>query len=313
MAVLVGWGFMSWAITGTAVALASAEAGSSAPPAAHGYVNDFAGVLSPAGKSQLESLVYSLERETGAEVAVAIVPSTAPETPKMYAVRLFEAWGIGKRGKDNGVLFLVSLAERRVEVEVGYGLEAVLPDGLVGAILDEHVIPYFRRGEIEKGIYEGVEVIAGEIRNAAGTGTGGVRRAPRSGSSFGPFLVVFLPVIILAITVFIGFKTLRPVRRRCPRCGGPLTVEDMVIHRATPAVEGLGMEVAHCPRCGYRAEREYPIPWIEPGNWGEGGGWGGWGGPGPWGGLPGGPRRGGDGPGGFGGGRSGGGGAGRGW
>ncbi|HHY38107.1 MAG TPA: TPM domain-containing protein, partial [Clostridia bacterium] len=101
-------------------------------PQPTGFVNDYAGVLSPKDLADLNSLAEVIKGKTGAELAAAIVETTSPLEPKEYAVRLFEHWKIGEKGKDNGVLVLIALKERRVEVEVGYGLEGVLTDAVTG-------------------------------------------------------------------------------------------------------------------------------------------------------------------------------------
>lgn len=133
-------------------------------PSYTGYVNDFSGILSPAEKSQIESLCSGLKKETGAELAVVTVKTTDPLDVKTYAVKLFEKWKIGQKGKDNGVLVLLSMGQRRVEVEVGYGLEGILPDGRVGEILDNDVIPSFKQNKYGEGLYNGCVSIAKYIR-----------------------------------------------------------------------------------------------------------------------------------------------------
>src|SRR5690348_9508325 len=94
-----------------------------------GYVSDFAHVLSSDTRQALEAKLSNFERATTNEIAVVTVPSLEGDTEEDYAVRLFKEWGIGKKGKDNGVLILIAPHERRARIEVGYGLEEVLPDG----------------------------------------------------------------------------------------------------------------------------------------------------------------------------------------
>jgi uncharacterized protein len=135
-----------------------------------GWVVDMAGVLSPEQKARLNRMIDQLERETGAEVAVVILRRTQGATPKEYATELFNRWGVGKREADNGVLMLVALGERRVEIETGYGMEAILPDAAAGEILDTAVVPRFRAGDIAGGVLAGVEAIAARIRRAQASG-----------------------------------------------------------------------------------------------------------------------------------------------
>jgi uncharacterized protein len=100
--------------------------------APHGRVNDFAQVLDPSTKAELKTLVAEVEQQTTAEIAVVVVPTTAPMTPKEYVTALFNRGGVGKRGADNGVMILLAIHDRRAEIETGYGVEGILPDGEAG-------------------------------------------------------------------------------------------------------------------------------------------------------------------------------------
>ena len=131
----------------------------SAFPKAQGYVNDFAGILNSRVSADLESELRAVERQTSAEIVLVTVPSLQGMTIEAYANGLFNEWRIGKRGKDNGVLVLAAPAERRVRIEVGYGLEPVLPDGLAGEIIRTDFLPAFRRGDFANGILAGVRHI----------------------------------------------------------------------------------------------------------------------------------------------------------
>ncbi|BCW94817.1 MAG: TPM domain-containing protein [Fimbriimonadales bacterium] len=135
-----------------------------------GWVVDMAGVLNPQQKAALNRTIDQLERDTGAEIAVVILRRTQGATPKEYATELFNRWGVGKRDADNGVLMLVALGDRRVEIETGYGMEAILPDAVAGEILDTAVVPRFRAGDIAGGVIAGVEAIADRIRDAQQSG-----------------------------------------------------------------------------------------------------------------------------------------------
>ena len=129
-----------------------------------GFVNDFANILSSGTKQTLEQQLVQLEKDSTIEVTVVTVESLEGITVEDYAVRLFEAWEIGKEGEDNGVLFLVASSEREMRIEVGYGLESVLPDAKSGRVLDTYVVPAFREGGYDKGISEGVAAIIKAVR-----------------------------------------------------------------------------------------------------------------------------------------------------
>ncbi|MBI4329574.1 MAG: TPM domain-containing protein [Chloroflexi bacterium] len=133
-------------------------------PTPVGMVNDFAGVMSKDAVQALETELQKVRDETTAEVAVAIVPSLGERTVEEYAVGLFEEWEIGKKGKDNGVLLLVAVQERRIRIEVGYGLEPVITDGRAGRIIREKVTPLLAEGEYDKGIVLGATALAELVR-----------------------------------------------------------------------------------------------------------------------------------------------------
>jgi uncharacterized protein len=128
-------------------------------PRPRGYVDDFANIISEQVEYKIEGLLSSLEKVTTAQVAVVTVSSIAPYDIELYAVKLFETWGIGKKGKDNGVLLLVAVKERKVRIEVGYGLEGALPDAICKQIIENYIIPYFKKDNFSDGILAGVSQI----------------------------------------------------------------------------------------------------------------------------------------------------------
>ncbi|WP_370583813.1 YgcG family protein [Oxynema sp. CENA135] len=124
------------------------------------WVSDTAEMLSPTAESQLNQMIDDLERQNGSEIAVVTVLTTKPyPTPKQFTTALFNQWGIGKRGQDNGILFLVSKNDRRVEIETGYGLEGILPDAKVGRIVETQIIPRFKQEDFEGGILAGTQAL----------------------------------------------------------------------------------------------------------------------------------------------------------
>jgi uncharacterized membrane protein YgcG len=133
-------------------------------PAHAGKVNDFAPVLAPAERDDLERRLADLERTTSAEVAVVTLPTLNGRSLEEYATGLFNAWGIGKQDRDNGVLVLVAVEDRAMRIEVGYGLEGVLPDGLAGAIIRETFLPKFRDGDFRGGLLDGTARVIEIVR-----------------------------------------------------------------------------------------------------------------------------------------------------
>lgn len=140
-----------------------------------GTVHDFANILDLQTESELNSLIAQVEQKTSAEIAVVTIPSLEGMTVEEYAVKLFKQWGIGKKEKNNGVLVLVVPNERKMRIEVGYGLEPILPDGLCGEIIREQFVPAFKERDFSKGIVAGVNRIAQIIEKGE----------PASQSSFG--------------------------------------------------------------------------------------------------------------------------------
>jgi len=133
-----------------------------------GYVTDNARALTPETSQKIESILATLERQTSAEVAVVTVPSLEGNNIEEYAVELFKKLGLGKKGKDNGVLFLIAPAEKKLRIEVGYGLEGIIPDGVAGRIIRDNVVPFFRQGDMDHGIYNGTLAVAQIIAKDAG-------------------------------------------------------------------------------------------------------------------------------------------------
>jgi len=137
---------------------------SAALPSPNGYVNDFANVIDDRRESAIDAVVRDVARTTSAEIAVVTVPSLEGKSVEQYAVELFNAWGIGKKGTNNGVLVLVAPSARTMRIEVGYGLEPVLPDGLTGEIIRSSFVPRFRDGDYSAGILDGVARVAAIVR-----------------------------------------------------------------------------------------------------------------------------------------------------
>ena len=125
-----------------------------------GWVTDMADILSNKTETQLNKQISQLEQKNGAEIAVVTVPKTTPSaTPKEFTTKLFNYWGIGKADEDNGVLFLVSTEDRRVEIETGYGIAKVLPDAKVGQIIDTEITPQFKQENYDDGTLAGTQAL----------------------------------------------------------------------------------------------------------------------------------------------------------
>ncbi len=172
-------------------------------PQPSGAINDFAGVLSADEERALTALVEAVEDATTAEIAVATVTSLDGIPLEEYATRLFAEWGIGRAATDNGVLILVAPSERAMRIEVGYGLEGVLPDGLAGQIIRETFLPRFRAEEYGAGIVEGTTRVAEVVRRNETLSA--EQLAALDSSAEGGTPVGWLIVPFLGIFIVIGF------------------------------------------------------------------------------------------------------------
>ncbi len=124
------------------------------------WVKDMAGILDETTEGKLNSVISELEVKNGTEIAVVTVSETAPSASvKEFTTALFNYWGIGKKGKDNGVLFLISKGDRRVEIETGYGIEPILPDAKVGNIINTQIIPRFKQADFSGGTLVGTKAL----------------------------------------------------------------------------------------------------------------------------------------------------------
>ncbi len=134
------------------------------PGSPSGFVNDYAGILKTEEGRQIEADLENFQNETSNEIAVVTISSLRGDTIENFAVKLFEDWKIGKTNKDNGVLFLISKEDKKLRIEVGYGLEGALTDAQSSTILNDFVKPAFKNGDYYSGIKDGVSQIESAIK-----------------------------------------------------------------------------------------------------------------------------------------------------
>jgi uncharacterized protein len=198
-------------------------------PTPLGYVSDFAGVIDAGTKRLLAGRLRELQAKTTAEIAVVTVQTTTPDDVFDYAMRLAEAWKPGDRAKDNGILFLTAVRDRKMFILVGYGLEGALPDGLVGEIRDRTILPHYRTGDYAGGSLAGVERLAAIVAREYGAtlasspaaGTAPAHRAPGRGPSSLWLLVLLLLVFFVILPGLAAVGDPRR-RRRATWMGGPM-------------------------------------------------------------------------------------------
>jgi len=149
-------------------ALLAGSADAKQVPFLSGRVVDEAGVVPPETAARIEEKLRALEEESGAQVAVLTVESLEDEVLEDYSLRVAETWGLGRAGEDDGVLLLVARDDRKLRIEVGYGLEGALTDAEAGRIVRNVIVPRFKSGEYGEGIEAGVDSIVGTIRGEEG-------------------------------------------------------------------------------------------------------------------------------------------------
>jgi len=130
-----------------------------------GYVSDFAGVIPDSSRAPLEAYCAAVEQSTGAQMALVTIPTLEDEPIEDVANTIFRAWGVGQKGKNEGILMLLAVNDRRSRLEVGYGLEPILPDGLSGSILRQ-MRPALRQGDYGDAMLAAAETIGGTIAQA---------------------------------------------------------------------------------------------------------------------------------------------------
>ena len=174
-------------------------------PKPTGAINDFAGVIPPQYKSAMNSLALEVLQKTGTSVVVATFKSIGDNDPADFANRLYEAWGIGKRGEDKGVLVFLAVKERRVRIETGYGVEGILPDGLVGEILDKYVVPYLKKEDYGKGLSNAMVAVSTIVARDAKVSLTGespfykprTHRTSKGGNLFTLILLIIIITLLL--------------------------------------------------------------------------------------------------------------------
>jgi uncharacterized protein len=234
------------------------------------WVTDTSGTLDANTVALLNERAAAFERATTSEIAIVVIRSLDGVSIEEAAVKLFQMWGIGKKNRDNGLLFLWSAGDRRVRVEVGYGLEGALPDGKVGAILDQYVIPRFRANEFNQGVLEGVTALIAAAGNEPLALASPSTESYEDASEGWPLWLQVLGITPVGIASLVGFRKWRRRRpRRCPQCQTRMTrldeaADDEHLNRGQLAEEGVGSvdyDVWRCPSCAHHVTLRYP-KWL---------------------------------------------------
>jgi uncharacterized protein len=147
---------LGWGLAIVLAALSGPATAEQPIPPFSSFTIDLTNTLSASQREAVEQELRAFEQRKGSQIAVLIVPTTEPEAIEQYALRVVEAWKLGRRGIDDGVLFLVAKDDRAMRIEVGYGLEGVIPDAVAKRVISEIVTPYFTQGDFYGGVDAGV-------------------------------------------------------------------------------------------------------------------------------------------------------------
>ena len=232
-------------------------------PDASGYVNDFTNTFSKSWINQTGQLVQNVEKETSCEIAVAVIDSLEGYSIEEYAAGLFNEWGIGKKDKDNGVLLLVALSDRKLRIEVGYGLEGVLTDLQAKVIIEEVIIPRFSSNKYESGIYNGVIAIVNTIHLDRGmeqiSYSDSITLLQKKSFTQSKWFVVVIILSVLLPWILIGVisGSLRLKRyikeHRCPKCKKiGLVIKQKILINPTYDYPGKLEVEKYCKYCGFK-------------------------------------------------------------
>lgn len=166
-------------------------------PSLTARVNDYAAMLSPATRQQLESVLAALEKEESTQLAVLTIDSLQGENLEEFSLKVVEKWRLGQKGLDNGALLLIAKNDRKLRIEVGYGLEGVLTDLTSGRIIRDIVTPQFKNGNFDQGVIDGVSAMIAAVRGEFSAQTA-VSSGKQSADDISGF-VVFLLFILFNI------------------------------------------------------------------------------------------------------------------
>mgnify|MGYP001428747516 CR=1 FL=1 len=175
-------------------------------PQLKGRVNDYAGLLGDIARRQLDAMLADLERTDGTQIVVLTIPSLEGQTIEAYAIQVAEKWGLGQKDNDNGALLVIARNDRKIRIEVGYGLEGRLTDLTAGRIIRNVIAPQFKAGRFDQGILDGVNAMIATVkgeytapeRPPAGRHNGG------SPGIFGFIVFLFLVNVVGRVNRLVG-------------------------------------------------------------------------------------------------------------
>ncbi|WP_281644075.1 TPM domain-containing protein [Bacteroides zoogleoformans] len=211
------------------------------------YVCNPADILSAAACDSIDHMLYALEQETGIETVVAVVPSIGDDDCFDFSHRLLNEWGVGKKGKDNGLILLLVTDQRCIQFYTGYGLEGDLPDAICKRIQSEEMIPFLKDGNWDAGMMAGVRAVRARLD---GSMTNDANQ--EDGLSAGKLLLVFLGLLLIAVAA--GIRSHRKTTK-CPNCGQ----HKLQRHNSVLVHKNKGLKTEDvtfiCLNCGHKVVR----------------------------------------------------------
>jgi len=167
-------------------------------PKLEGYVNDYASMISPQARSELERELRSFEQTESTQIVILTIPSLDGDPIEDFGIKVAESWKIGQKGKDNGVILIVSKQDRKVRLEVGRGLEGKLTDLMAGRIVDLVIKPRFKRGDFDGGFLAGVSALI-DVAHGEFTAEGNQRPPRHEGFSRLVTFLIFGGIVLLVL------------------------------------------------------------------------------------------------------------------
>ena len=191
------WGALRLAVLVLFVWVGAATAAAPTFPPLTGRVVDDADILSPETEAKLTTELADLEAQTGRQLVVATLPDLQGYEIEDYGYQLLRTWGIGSKERNDGAILIVAPSERKVRIEVGYGLEPVLTDALSSLIINQRIIPAFKEGRLEEGVVDGTQAIVQQLSLPDDEARAAVAKAQESpqgegGVGFGTIVVIFI-------------------------------------------------------------------------------------------------------------------------
>jgi uncharacterized protein len=214
------------------------------------YVSDPEKILSEKATMRIDTLLSNLEHKTGIETVVTVLPSIGENDSFDFAYSLGKAWGVGKKKKDNGLIILLVIDQRRIQFATGYGLEGVLPDAICKRIQTETMFPALKNGDWDTGMVNGVQAVCGQLDGSMQNDGSGNNKGMA-----GPFYTIFIFLGIFALSFALIYVKNRKANC-CPKCGKHQLQRSgsQVISRS----EGIKTEMITytCRNCGHKVIRQ---------------------------------------------------------